>query len=871
MGPVGSGHCRQRLQPQVKGSVRAPLALSLLLMSEMRLPMQLGLGDRHPSSWPGSRHVSSAKSGAERAGGPSDMDEASRSRRRRRRRPFGVLVLLSLWTALLGSAGSARHGQPRLRLSHKELWDLNRTRVFHGPREQMGLSTLLLDESQERLFIGARDTLYSLSLESIDRQHREVLWSSTAAQVDECLMKGREKSECGNYIKVLHQYNRTHLLACGTGAFDPVCAYIGVGHWTEDMLVKLETDLIESGRGRCPYDPHSPCVSTLSRGELYVGLYTDYWENDAALCRLGNHSYTRTERDDRRLLNEPKFVGSAVIPDNDDPDDDKVYFFFTEKTVDVETGNNAVYTRIGRVCANDQGGRRMLVNKWISFLKTRLICSVPGPHGIDTHLDQLEDVFVLKKRDEKNPEIFGLFRTTSNIFKGYAVCVYRMDDIRAAFNGPFAHREGPDHHWTAFEGRVPFPRPGSCASQVNGGQYASSKEYPDEVLRFVRDHPVMLQPVHPLHRRPVLLRTDGDRRLTQVAVDRVEAQDSHYDVLFIGTDDAVVLKVITIYNKDSDTMEEVLLEELHVFKVPVPITEILISAKRQQLYVGSELGVVQVKVHQCDLYGSACADCCLARDPYCAWDGVSCSRYLSAGLSTKRRFRRQDVRHGNAVQQCNGFPTNGEQLQRPEEKLVYGVENNTTLLECKPKSPQAKALWFRLRGTDKDEVRAGDRVAKTPHGLLFLRLHRADSGTYLCQSAEHGFVQALSRITLEVLEEQRLGQLLHGAWAEEEGGGAQHKAPPPCSLPVLRHSSASKLWYKDFLQLIGYSNFHKVEEYCERVWCSDRRRKKLKALQPKWKLSPHAQERRGGSRGDRPRTPRQALSHPGALSHSPDI
>lgn len=34
-----------------------------------------------------------------------------------------------------------------------------------------------------------------------------------------------------------------------------------------------------------------------------MGLYTDYWENDAALCRLGNHSYTRTERDDRRLLN----------------------------------------------------------------------------------------------------------------------------------------------------------------------------------------------------------------------------------------------------------------------------------------------------------------------------------------------------------------------------------------------------------------------------------------------------------------------------------------------------------------------------------------------------------------------------------------
>lgn len=31
----------------------------------------------------------------------------------------------------------------------------------------------------------------------------------------------------------------------------------------------------------------------------------------------------------------------------------------------------------------------MLVNRWCSFLKTRLICSVAGPNGIDTHFDDL--------------------------------------------------------------------------------------------------------------------------------------------------------------------------------------------------------------------------------------------------------------------------------------------------------------------------------------------------------------------------------------------------------------------------------------------------------------------------------------------------
>lgn len=39
------------------------------------------------------------------------------------------------------------------------------------------------------------------------------------------------------------------------------------------------------------------------------------------------------------------------------------------------------------------------------------------------------------------------------------------------------------------------------------------------------------------------------------------------NIVFFFSDDSMVLKVITIYNKDTDSMEEVLLEELQVFKV----------------------------------------------------------------------------------------------------------------------------------------------------------------------------------------------------------------------------------------------------------------------------------------------------------------
>lgn len=41
-----------------------------------------------------------------------------------------------------------------------------------------------------------------------------------------------------------------------------------------------------------------------------------------------------------------------------------------------------------------------------------------------------------------------------------------MADIWEVFNGPFAHRESPHHQWGAYEGRVPYPRPGVVSDSL---------------------------------------------------------------------------------------------------------------------------------------------------------------------------------------------------------------------------------------------------------------------------------------------------------------------------------------------------------------------------------------------------------------------
>lgn len=137
-------------------------------------------------------------------------------------------------------------------------------------------------------------------------------------------------------------------------------------------------------------------------------------------------------------------------------------------------------------------------------------------------------------------------------------------------------------------------------------------------------------------------------------------------------------------------------------------------------------------------------------------------------------------------------------------------------------------------------------------GLLFLRVRKSDTGTYFCQTVEHGFVHTVRKITLEVVEEQKVEGMFHKDHEEERH---HHKMPCP---PLSSVPQGTKPWYKEFLQLIGYSNFQRVEEYCEKVWCTDKKRKKLKMSPSKWKYA-NPQEKRLRSKPEHYRLPRHTL------------
>uniref|UniRef100_A0A8D0CK63 Sema domain, immunoglobulin domain (Ig), short basic domain, secreted, (semaphorin) 3Gb n=1 Tax=Scleropages formosus TaxID=113540 RepID=A0A8D0CK63_SCLFO len=728
----------------------------------------------------------------------------------------GLLVLLSL--CFCGLHGNLRSA-PRVHLSFKELLETKTIRPFSFSFNTSDYRILLMDQDQGRLYLGSREYVVALDMHNINKEPLIIHWPATTQRKGECRMTGKGgQGECANFVRLIEPWNRTHLYTCGTGAYKPICTFVHRGWRAEEYLFRLVPGYVDSGKGKCPYDPRQQNVAALINGNLYAGVHVDFMGTDPAIFRtLGDRPAVRTEQYDSRWLNEPVFIEIQRIPDSSEKNDDKLYFFFREKSLDAGGGGSpSVVSRVGRVCLNDDGGQRSLVNKWTTFLKARLVCSVIGDDGIETYFDELRDVFIQPNQDERNPVVYAVFSTAGSVFKGSAVCVYSMNDIRNVFNGPFSHKHGHNYQWTPYTGKIPYPRPGTCPGGTFTPGVRTTKEFSDEAVNFVRAHPLMYYPVYPLHKRPLVVRTGVDYRFTTIAVDLVDAVDGTYEVLFLGTDRGTVQKVIVL-PKDPSTTEELTLEEVEVFRV--------IFFPFQQLYVSSESGLTQVSLHRCAVYGKACSDCCLARDPYCAWDGENCSAFTP---STKRRSRRQDIKHGDPLRQCRGF--NAKVEHRLKETVQFGVEGSSTFLECQPRSPQATVKWLFQKDGKRKVLNRESGMLKTGHGILLKSLTQSDGGLYHCLATENNFKHTVARVALHILDREIVDALT----SPDAPVDYQHRRthpppppPPPQTLPPQLHPEPE-------VQLMN--------QYCQSYW---------QQIQPKWQ-SKRTSRRHTEDHGPRP-------------------
>ncbi|XP_031215412.1 semaphorin-4D isoform X3 [Mastomys coucha] len=496
---------------------------------------------------------------------------------------------------------------PRITWEHGEVGLVQ----FHEPGI-FNYSALLMSEDKGTLYVGAREAVFAVNALDVSEKQHEVYWKVSEDKKSKCAEKGKSKqTECLNYIRVLQPLSSTSLYVCGTNAFQPTCDHLNLTSFK--FLGKSE-----DGKGRCPFDPAHSYTSVMVGGELYSGTSYNFLGSEPIISRNSSHSPLRTEYA-IPWLNEPNFVFADVVqksPDGPEGDDDKVYFFFTEVSVEYEFVFKLMIPRVARVCKGDQGGLRTLQKKWTSFLKARLICSRPDS-GLVFNI--LQDVFVLRAQGLKEPVFYAVFTPQLNNVGLSAVCAYTLATVEAVFSrGKYmqsATVEQSHTKWVRYNGPVPTPRPGACIdSEARAANYTSSLNLPDKTLQFVKDHPLMDDSVTPIDNRPKLIKKDVN--YTQIVVDRTQALDgTFYDVMFISTDRGALHKAVIL------SKEVHVVEETQLFQDFEPVLTLLLSSKkgRKFVYAGSNSGVVQAPLAFCRKHGS-CEDCVLARDPYCAWN-----------------------------------------------------------------------------------------------------------------------------------------------------------------------------------------------------------------------------------------------------------
>ncbi|XP_060791373.1 semaphorin-4D isoform X2 [Neoarius graeffei] len=600
-------------------------------------------------------------------------------------------------------------------------------------------STLLLSEERGALYVGAREAVFQLDLKDVSVRRHQVLWKVPDRDMRLCTLKGKsEETDCQNYIRVLQMLDEEHLYVCGTHAFQPLCDYLSLKDFT---LMGKQDD----GRGKCSFDPTQSFTTVMVDGELYSGTAYNFLGSEPIISRFSRpQSLLRTEYS-TSWLNEPSFVFADVIREGSnspDGDDDKIYYFFTEVSVEYEFFGKLLIPRIARVCKGDLGGQRTLQKKWTSFLKAKLVCSMPELNFV---FNVVHDVFIVKTPDWRETVIYGVFTSQWGNMGLSAVCAYNMTSVDEVFSkGKYMQKamvEQSHTKWVQYNGITPSPRPGACINNQNRMQNINnSLLLPDKTLQFVKDHPLMADPVLPIGHGPRL--TAKDVNYTQIVVERVTGLDNIiYDVLFTATDKGFLHKSV-VYEGGSH-----IIEEIQLLKNPQPIKTLLLSTKEGSfLYAGSDSGVVQAPTAFCDKYVT-CMDCILARDPYCAWD--------TRAASCINIFQKQDnTQHGKFIQNLKGDAdecpsVRPRSIARPQEMVVK--PGSSAELPCTVRSNLAQVFW-KVNGNILTE--SAHFLLMGDSGLLIYSVAPQNQGHYECWTIESAagknFTQLVTSYSLQL-------------------------------------------------------------------------------------------------------------------------
>lgn len=627
---------------------------------------------------------------------------------------MGTLGLLPL---VLLSCLSVCESRPTPRLSFS-LGSPGRLLTRFSSPDVHNTTTLLLSEDGHLLYVGARDAVLALDVSNQDAitLRSKLDWSPSEKDLEQCSMKGKKMSDCPNFIRVLQFLNSSHIYACGTFAFSPRCTYIN----SETLTMSLKPD---EGRGRCPYDPYQRNTAIIVDGELYTGTVADYRGNRPVISRHLSEGHRVDLKLDDTLgwLEDPTFISSSFIPD-----EEKIYFFFSEVGREYDFIDKFIVSRVSQICMSDVGGQRTLQRRWTTFAKAQLLCQADNelPYNIIQDIDTLPPAEGATADDTL---FYGIFTSQWSINSGRsAVCSFRLSDIKSVFSGNYKVLDRDTLQWsTRVQEKV--TNPGEC------GLHNAS----DNALRFVKENFLADDSVRPVGRS--LTMVSAEHSYSHLSVQRVQAVNQReYTVLFLLTESGFLHKAVLLQGGAH------IIEEVQVFEEPQPVKSLKLSIPQAVIYVGTSEGVIRLPTANCSVYWT-CPQCVLARDPFCGWDSNSraCVHVSDSGSTLV-----QDVDRGNVEEACSSvslthrarFSANKlSAAPCPPGELVSVSLNEVVRLQCPPSSRLSRQQWERPNSR-----LSPDLYLHLEDGSLSFVATPTTLGHYLCLSTENGFQQTVA-------------------------------------------------------------------------------------------------------------------------------
>ncbi|XP_029008337.1 semaphorin-7A [Betta splendens] len=563
-------------------------------------------------------------------------------------------------------------------------------------------SVLFYREASGEMYVGATDFVLQLDVKNLQFKEKFPLKATGQQQCGE--------GPCENVITVIEEFQDS-LFVCGTNGHNPQCwkLFPSVHNQSHETMKSYE------GMGISPFVYTQNSLSLTVEGDLYAAAPLDA-DGSSLQFRRKAGSRTNVWMHDS-WVSEPTFVSASWVKRQQDPENDKIYVFFREKNSDHSPEADPWISRVARICKVDEGGsKRFFQNMWTSFLKARLVCGFPDE---SLYFNHLQDVYVKPADAWQETRVYGLFSSSWN---STAVCIYSIGMIENIFE---------NSTFKGFNQEVPNPRPGTCVR--------NSKELPLATVNMVKDHPEMNDWVHSLHRATPFYTSSNN--YTKLTVDQVRSADQQlYNVLLLATDSGKVHKVLEAGS------EPFIISETQLSSSS-SLQSMKLDSRKKMLVVGFSEKISFVDLQRCQEYNNSCAECVLARDPYCAWTDTGCSPTVPGAI--------QDVKNGN-ISVCP--PTKADQRQakrrrrdadsEPEDvSTVHSVPlGNSFYLSCPIDSYHATYTWEHDGHTRPCLQMQSDCLHLIP------AMTQDNYGTYRCVSKEKDFTQVLRTYELKAQE-----------------------------------------------------------------------------------------------------------------------